>query len=71
MKKNLGNADRIMRVVGACAAVSCAVLAPYPLAARVGAFGATAVYLLFTALSGTCLGYRLIGRSTCPTGQQA
>jgi Protein of unknown function (DUF2892) len=71
MKKNLGNADRMLRVAGACGAASCAVLAPYPLALRLGLFGGTAIYLLLTAFSGTCLGYRLMGKSTCPTGQRA
>ena len=71
MKKNLGNADRMSRVAAAVGAACCAALAPLPLVARWSLFGATAIYLLLTALVGTCLGYRLIGRSTCPTGQGA
>jgi len=35
-----------------------------------GALGITAVYLLFTALWGTCLGYRMLGLSSCPAEQQ-
>jgi hypothetical protein len=67
MKRNVGNWDRIFRGLGALGMLTCSVMAPLPLAVRVGAFGASGVYLLFTALAGTCLGYRLMGRSTCPT----
>jgi hypothetical protein len=45
--------------------VSCSVMAPLPLAARMATFGAMGAYLLFTALAGICFGYRLMGRSTC------
>ena len=48
------------------AMLSCSVMAPLPYAVRVPAFGLMGVYMLFTALAGTCLGYRLMGRSTCP-----
>jgi DUF2892 family protein len=70
MTKNLGNADRVLRIVGATAATCCAVLSPFPLGVRLGVFGGTALYLVLTALAGTCLGYRLIGKSTCPTAGQ-
>lgn len=43
-----------------------AVFAPLAAPLRFGVFGGMAGYLLFTALAGTCLGYRLMGRSTCP-----
>jgi Inner membrane protein YgaP-like, transmembrane domain len=65
MKKNVGNMDRVLRAVGGVAMVSCSVMAPLPLAARMATFGAIGAYLLFTALAGTCFGYRLMGRSTC------
>jgi len=71
MKKNLGSADRLLRLVGAAAAACGAVLAPYSLGVRLGVFGATALYLLLTALGGTCLGYRLMGKSTCPISENA
>ena len=70
MTKNLGNADRMMRVMAAAVSAVCAVEAPLPLAFRMGV-GGMALYLLLTALGGTCLGYRLLGKSTCPTGQRA
>jgi len=41
-------------------------LAPLPLVVRVPAFGVLGAYMLVTALAGTCLGYKLMGRSTCP-----
>jgi hypothetical protein len=48
--------------------LTCAVVAPLPLLVRVLALGACGLYLLFSALAGTCIGYRLLGRSTCPAG---
>ena len=57
-----------MRAAAAFAAFGVAAFAPWPLLAR-AALALNGVYLLFTALAGTCLGYRLIGRSTCPRTQ--
>lgn len=65
MKKNLGSMDRTARGLAALGMVLGASLAPVELAVRVG-LGATGAYVLFTALAGTCLGYRLMGLSTCP-----
>ncbi len=70
MTRNLGSLDRILRVSGAMAAAVYAVTGPFSLAIRLGVFAATAVYLLATALVGTCLGYRLMGKSTCPTEER-
>jgi Protein of unknown function (DUF2892) len=70
MARNLGNADRILRVSGAAAVAVCAVAGPFSPLVRLGVFGGTAVYLLLTALVGTCVGYRLMGKSTCPTAQR-
>ncbi|WP_437541381.1 DUF2892 domain-containing protein [Sorangium sp. So ce367] len=66
MKRNVGTQDRLLRVLGALALLACAWAAPLPLTARLSAFGLAGVYVMFTALSGTCLGYALLGRSTCP-----
>ena len=66
MKRNLGGLDRLFRILGACALLTCAVLAPLPLPVRIAAFGSLGAYLMFTALAGTCLGYTLMGKSTCP-----
>jgi DUF2892 family protein len=66
MEKNLGKSDRAVRVLAVCALSVCSVFSPLPLVLRVPAFGFMAVYLLYTVLSGTCLGYTLLGKSTCP-----
>ncbi len=66
MKKNVGHRDRLFRALGGAAMLSCSVMAPLPLALRVGVFGSLGAYLLLTALLGSCLGYALMGRSTCP-----
>lgn len=65
MKQNLGSLDRVLRGLGALAMIAFGVVAPAQEAVRL-ALGLTGVYLAFTALAGSCLGYRLIGRSTCP-----
>jgi hypothetical protein len=66
VKQNVGFADRVARGIGALAMFGCAVAAPWPLAVRLLAFSLPAAYLLITALAGTCLGYSLLGKSTCP-----
>lgn len=66
MKRNVGNWDRIFRGLAGLGMVVCSVMAPLPLVLRVAAFGVGGVYMMFTALAGTCLGYRMMGRSTCP-----
>lgn len=63
---NVGKSDRLVRLVSALALLSCAGMAPFPLAVRVGAMALPGLYLLATAVFGSCLGYRLMGRSTCP-----
>ncbi len=70
MRKNVGNWDRWVRGIGAVGLFACAVAAPLPQAARGPIFGGMGMYMLFTALVGTCLGYRLMGRSTCPVGER-
>ncbi len=66
MKHNVGTADRLLRLVVAVAMLVSAVVAPVSLAVRVGLLGGMGAYMLITALAGTCLGYRMMGRSTCP-----
>jgi hypothetical protein len=67
MKQNLSRMDRVVRFVAAAGLAGGAVAAPLPWAVRIAGFGLSAAYLLFTVLAGTCLGYRLMGYSTCPT----
>jgi hypothetical protein len=65
MVQNLGKADRFARVASAIALFVASVVAPVPFAAQLG-FALTGAYLLGSSLKGTCLGYRLMGVSTCP-----
>ena len=58
-----------MRAAGGAGLVAAGVVAPLPWLGAAAA-GGTGVYLLFTALAGSCLGYRLMGRSTCPVEQR-
>ena len=66
MRKNLGTVDRMLRLVAAVPLAACALLAPLIAPVRLIAFGVPAGYMLMTALAGTCVGYALMGRSTCP-----
>jgi hypothetical protein len=67
MKRNVANWERALRGVLGIAMLGGSVLAPLPALIRVLALGAGGAYLLGTSLVGTCLGYRLMGLSTCPT----
>jgi hypothetical protein len=69
MSQNLGNADRTVRAIAAVAMLIASFVASIPLMAAVG-LALTGVYLIGTSLVGTCLGYKLIGVSTCPIKQQ-
>jgi hypothetical protein len=66
MKQNLGSTDRWLRTLGGTAMLVCSVEAPLPLLLRVTALGGLGVYFLFTAVAGSCLGYKLLGKSSCP-----
>lgn len=65
MKKNVGSLDRVARGLGASAMIVAALVAPWELWLRIGV-GATGAYVLLTAIVGACVGYRLVGLSTCP-----
>jgi hypothetical protein len=66
MKRNVGNNERILRALAGLMLVVGAVVAPWSPAIRFGGLGLMGAYLMFTAVAGSCLGYRLMGRSTCP-----
>ncbi|MCP3097814.1 DUF2892 domain-containing protein [Myxococcus sp. K15C18031901] len=66
MKRNVGNLERLFRALGGLVLVTCAAMVPLPLPVRLGTFGVLGGYMLFSALAGTCFGYALMGRSTCP-----
>lgn len=69
MKRNVGTWDRVLRGMAALGLAACAGLAPLPLAVRIPVFSMLAIYMGFTALRGTCFGYLLMGRSTCPASE--
>lgn len=71
MTKNVGNFERFVRGLVAAAAVAGALWLPLSPAVRFGVFGTLGAALALTALSGTCLGYRLMGKSTCPRTERA
>lgn len=66
MTKNIGKRDRLFRALAALGLAICSGFAPLSELVRFAVFAPMAGYLLFTALTGTCLGYSLMGRSTCP-----
>jgi hypothetical protein len=65
MKLNVGSLDRWLRGVGGLALVAVALVVALPLPLRVLG-GVQGAYLVVTAIVGYCVGYRLLGRSTCP-----
>ena len=70
MKKNLGSGDRVFRLIGAVGLLVCAFVAPLAQEIRLPLFGLMGFGLLFTALSGSCAFYRLLGKSTCQGAPQ-
>ena len=64
-KPNLGRADRVLRLLATLGLSTCAALAPLSLELRLAAFAAPAVYLLLSALAGRCVGYTLLGKTSC------
>ncbi|QSQ22926.1 DUF2892 domain-containing protein [Pyxidicoccus parkwayensis] len=65
MARNVGKVDRVLRAVAAVGLGVCAVVAPVDGWVR-GLMVAQGLYFLGTSLAGSCLGYRLMGKSTCP-----
>jgi hypothetical protein len=73
LEKNESTLDRVARLVvgGGLVALSVSsfgLSAAKPLGILIGLLGAV---LLFTAATGSCLLYRLVGLSTCSTCQQS
>jgi len=65
MQKNLGALDRVARGLGGGGTIVAALVAPWETWLRL-AVGATGGYVLLTAFVGSCVGYRLMGLSSCP-----
>jgi hypothetical protein len=70
MKQNAASWDRILRAIVGLALFGSSFFAPLPLLARVLGLGFGGAYMIATALVGTCLGYKLMGFSTCPIEAQ-
>lgn len=70
MKQNAATWDRILRAISGVALLVGAFVAPMPLLGRVLAIGGTGAYLIGSALAGSCLGYRMMGISTCPVAKR-
>lgn len=65
-RRNVGRFDRAARLLGAAGLLVCAAVAPVSLPLRLIVFGASGVYMALSALAGRCVGYSLLGLSTCP-----
>jgi hypothetical protein len=65
MTKNLAGWDRGLRALAGVALLVAGLLVPASLMVRALALAAPGGYLLVSALWGSCLGYRLMGKSTC------
>jgi hypothetical protein len=64
MDRNVGTADRIIRIVAGIALIAFALFGPAEMAWKwVGWIG---VVPLLTGLAGTCPAYMLLGLRTCP-----
>jgi len=66
MHTNTATWDRALRALAGAAMLGASIAAPWPTLAHVIGLGVGGGYMLATALLGTCLGYKLIGVSTCP-----
>lgn len=69
MSKNLGTFDRVARGVVSLGMIAGAFAAPLPEMVRILALGLPGLYMFGTTFVGTCLGYKLIGVSSCPTAR--
>lgn len=65
MKHNVGTLDRWVRAVAGLTMASLALMLPLSPLLRLAGLGLPGGYLVISALAGTCLGYRMLGRSTC------
>ena len=74
MKPNAATWDRVLRALTGLAMLAAAFLTPFSLIIRALVLGGGGAYLMGSALVGSCLGYRMMGISTCPatkTGRTA
>jgi hypothetical protein len=64
MKVNVGNVDRIVRIVAGLALIGLAV------AGTIGIWGYIGIVPLLTGLTRVCPAYSLVGVDTCSTGKK-
>jgi hypothetical protein len=64
MKVNVGNVDRILRIVAGIALIGLAV------AGTIGPWGYIGIVPLLTGLTRVCPAYSLVGVDTCSTGKK-
>jgi Inner membrane protein YgaP-like, transmembrane domain len=64
MKVNVGNVDRIVRIVAGLALIGLAV------AGTIGPWGYIGIVPLLTGLTRVCPAYSLVGVDTCSTGKK-
>jgi hypothetical protein len=62
MNVNVGNVDRIVRIVGGLALIGLAVTG------TIGSWGFVGIVPLLTGFMGICPAYSLLGVNTCSTG---
>ncbi|MDJ0897057.1 MAG: DUF2892 domain-containing protein [Alphaproteobacteria bacterium] len=63
--RNVGNIDRVLRVVVGVALIALVFVGPQSL------WGLIGIIPILTAFVGVCPAYRLFGIRTCPIGRQA
>ena len=66
MKQNVASWDRALRAIAGAGMIVGSIFAPLPILVRVLVLGGGGLYMLETALVGTCFGYKMLGISTCP-----
>ena len=64
MRVNVGNVDRIVRIVAGLALIGLAV------AGTIGPWGYIGIVPLLTGLTRVCPAYSLVGVATCSTGKK-
>lgn len=70
MKQNAATWDRALRAISGIALLVGAFVAPLSALVRILALGGTGAYLIGSAVVGSCLGYRMMGISTCPVAKR-
>jgi len=70
MHINTASWDRALRALAGAAMLAASIVGSWPTLAHVIGLGVGGGYMLGSGLLGTCLGYKLMGVSTCPLERQ-